>query len=195
MDRFEAVLQEKQCHALLIRGIPSQGDDDDDEEEEEDDTSRYTAAQMNSLRYILLDEARAMAWEEMRTLVLGDQADDSYCFIFNTATSYQLYRNFYQVFFPRYKRTKAWPTKFNMLAAWTYQLQRHNFWMRDNEGEMYDMVEDLGSLWKKLLKKSDADLGIDAEYTRPGVLALLQDLAAELEKCQDCNMDYEFRYH
>ena len=67
--------------------------------------------------------------------------------------------------------------------------------MRDNEGEMYDMVEDLGSLWKQLLKTSDADLGIDAEYTRPGVLALLQDLAAELEKCQDCNMDYEFRYH
>ena len=75
--------------------------------------------------------------------------------------------------------------------AYTYQLWENYVWMVDNEGDMHEFVEDLAAMWKKLLQKSDADLGIDAEYTRPGALALLQVFA---EKLEDCDADLSFRF-
>lgn len=64
--------------------------------------------------------------------------------------------------------------------------------MHDNEGGMEDMVKKLGALWKKVLAKSDADLGIDSEYTRPGALALVQDFKEALDDHSDYN--YRFKY-
>ena len=52
-----------------------------------------------------------------------------------------------------------------------------DYWMHDNEmgaeGEEFDTnVRKLAKAWKSVLKKSDADLGIDAEFTRSGFLPL-----------------------
>ena len=43
----------------------------------------------------------------------------------------------------------------------------------------------LGNAWKKLLALPDSTLGIDAEFTRPGIEALLGKLADTIEGTED----------
>lgn len=47
--------------------------------------------------------------------------------------------------------------------------------MHDNEGDMEDMVDELAGIWKDTIQHTDKELGIDAEYTRPGIEAFLED--------------------
>ena len=42
------------------------------------------------------------------------------------------------------------------------------------DGELEHAIKKLAGAWKRMLKRSNAELGIDAEYTRPGVEALLE---------------------
>ena len=55
---------------------------------------------------------------------------------------------------------------------------------------MEDMVAGLAALWKRLLKNDDEKLGIDKEYTRPGVLALLEDFKSDLD---DVDLEFNFQ--
>jgi hypothetical protein len=71
----------------------------------------------------------------------------------------------------------------------TYALKELDFWMNDNEmygeGEDLEKVIDLlGKTWKTLLSKSNAELGIDAEYTRPGIESLLSQFAETVDSCE-----------
>ena len=68
----------------------------------------------------------------------------------------------------------------------TQQLFDNDYWMMDNEysgeGDKLDIaMKLLGSTWKKLLKYSNKELNIDAEYSRPGIEALLQKFGDLLE--------------
>ena len=65
--------------------------------------------------------------------------------------------------------------------------------MHDNEGDMEDMVKDLAKLWKKLLAQDDSALGIDAEYTRPGAIALLEQFKDKLEEVD--HSSFKFKYN
>ena len=106
-----------------------------------------------------------------------------------------IHDGFYHEFKPRYSKTKSWPKKFDLLFAYTYKIKEYDCWMRDNEGDMEGMVSELACLWKKPLQKSNEELGVDAEYTRPGVLALLEDFKTMLDECEDCGLDYRFKYN
>jgi len=48
-------------------------------------------------------------------------------------------------------------------------------WIHDNEDSKFvqHAMPTLAGAWKKVLDKSDAELKIDAEFTRPGVVAWL----------------------
>ena len=43
------------------------------------------------------------------------------------------------------------------------------------------MVKGLASMWKRILKNDDEKLGIDAEYTRPGITQFLCDFKKQVE--------------
>jgi hypothetical protein len=55
--------------------------------------------------------------------------------------------------------------------------------MHDHErgwgGEM--MVSGLARIWKAVLKKTDQELGIDSEFTRPGLVCFLQQFKKQVE--------------
>jgi len=169
----------------IIRGIPR--DDDDDEEEEEDsdaeeneDTSKYTAEQMQTLRYIMITQNRQDKIYEMAELVLGDRAGD--CIMgFNTSFSYEVEGAFHHLKSQLWARAKGPTAKFDLLLAFTQTVKRYDVWMHDNEGGMEEWVKDFGSMWKRLLKNTDEKLGIDAEYTRPGVVCLLEQFKEQVE--------------
>ena len=189
---------------MLIKGIPrSSGDDSDEEEDEEYDSddedaekaynAKLTAEQMAGLRFVLITQNRADQLDAMREYVLGDQADDG-ILMFNTSFSYGIRDGFYAFQSGMYaKKAKSWSQKFDLLFAYTYNLQEYDVWMHDNEGDMGDMVKDLAKLWKKLLAKDDSTLGIDKEYTRPGILAMLEQFKDKLEDVE--YLSFKFKYN
>mmetsp|Transcript_20951 Transcript_20951/g.38420 ORF Transcript_20951/g.38420 Transcript_20951/m.38420 type:complete len:237 (+) Transcript_20951:93-803(+) len=172
---------------MLIRGIPDSNDsddeveaEDDEDDEEEKDTSKYTAEQMSILRYVLITQKRNDRLDEMRAFILGDQADHG-MMMFNTSFSHEVQGGFYDFKSSLYAKAKTPANKFDLLYAYTYHLKEYDVWMHDNEGGMEGMVKDLASMWKRLLKNDDEKLGIDAEYTRPGVVQLLEDFKELVE--------------
>jgi len=52
------------------------------------------------------------------------------------------------------------------------------------------MVKGLAGMWKRLLKNDDEKLGIDAEYTRPGIVQLLKDFQSDLDMQE---LDFSFQ--
>ena len=79
-------------------------------------------------------------------------------------------------------------------------LTRFDHWMTDNKcyepgGACEKAVARLAAAWKALLRHGDAALGIDAEFTRPGVEALLDALAAQLAQVERGDADgYAFAW-
>ena len=52
----------------------------------------------------------------------------------------------------------------------------------------------LGSAWKGLLKLSDTELGIDGEFTRPGIVAMLEQLEDDFGGCEaTCEFAFKWR--
>ena len=87
---------------------------------------------------------------------------------------------------------------FDALFALTHGLKTYDFWMNDNEfwepgGELEKAIKTLGKAWRDMLKNSDEKLGIDGEFTRPGIEALLSQLQDEFESCEPC-ADYPFKW-
>ena len=187
---------------MLIKGVARSGGDDSDEDEdydaydsdeEEAFNAKLTDEQMAGLRFVLITQNRADQLDAMRDYVLGDQADDT-ILMFNTSFSYGIRDGFYSLKSGMYaKKAKTWSQKFDLLFAYTYNLKEYDGWMHDNEGDMEDFVKDLAKLWKKLLAQKDSDLGIDAEYTRPGVLALLEQFKDKVEEVDHCS--FKFKYN
>ena len=172
---------------IVTRGIVEDDDDDDD-----DATENYTAEQMQRLRIILITPKRADALEEMDKFVLGDQAGKD-ILGFTTSFSYEVRDSLYYVQQRMRSRTTKWSDKFDLLLGYTHALQHYDAWMCDNEGGMEGMVKGLARLWKNILKRSDEDLGIDGEYTRPGVMAMLESFQESIESAES-DPPFRFRF-
>jgi len=181
-EKFNKFMKAKKfLGSILVKGIERDEDDDDEEEEEEveEDTSKYTKEQMDSLRHIMVTKNREKQLNAMRKLVLGDQAND-WLLTFNTAFSYHI-RDSLHTLRRKLTRAKTPAAKFDILFAYTHQVKEHNIWMHDNEGDMDTFTKGLAIIWKRLLKNSDKDLGIDSEYTKPGIMAMLEKFREQAE--------------
>ena len=91
--------------------------------------------------------------------------------------------------------------KFDSLAMLTFALLENDTWARDNEAwedgdEMQSACKKLAAAWKKLLGgNTDEDLGIDEEFTKPGVLAMLEDFETMLaEQGEETGVKYPFKW-
>lgn len=163
---------------LMVRGVDDSDDseeeeeEDSDEEETEDSKAKYTTEQMNSIRVIMINKSREKCFDDMRKLILKDQADDSFM-MFSTSFSYDVLYS-WEHLKKRVLARKSPSQKLDILIAYTQTLREYDVWMHDNEGGMDVLVKGLAAQWKKLLKNSDDALGWDLEYTKPGVMALLE---------------------
>jgi len=175
----------KNMYALLIRGILIRGDDYEEElrfEEEEYDPSEFTAEEMCTIRHVFITKKRQDLLDEMEQYVVGDQANHS-VMMFGTSFGYDILDGFNLYKATSWKELTSLADRFDSLFAYTFNLNEYNVWMHDNEGGMDGMVKDLAKMWNSLLKNSDETLEIDGEYTRHGVMQLLNDFKKEVEKC------------
>ena len=85
MEAFNALMDNHIMEiefSCLVKGIQQAHESDD--EGVEPDESLYTQAQMDSLRYIMITKEREAPVENLRRLVLEEQADDK-LLMFNTS--------------------------------------------------------------------------------------------------------------
>ena len=187
-EDLNAVLKrENALGRIPIRDLPptprdnDEDEDDDYDSEEEQDNSKLTAAEMEHMRFVMATKERVAAIEQVEASLLGEQAGSSFM-MFNTSFSYQVLDAFEDLKIMLTK-TKSWPQKFNLLFGFTFIIDQHDVWMHDHEvgwgGEI--MLKALATRWKAALKKTDAELSIDAEYTRPGVICFLQKFKNTVE--------------
>ena len=174
---------------MIISGISTgSGDSDEDEEEEEEDdevTSKYTAEQMSTLRFVLINQKRQDRLDEVQRFVLGNQSTCGFV-MFNDSYCKEVVGGF-----ERFK-SWSWDTSpadmFDLLFAYTYTLEQYDHWIGnkydlwiDDEGGMCGMVTSLAVMWKELLENNDKELNIDAEYTRPDVEEFLRNFKEKIE--------------
>ena len=90
--------------------------------------------------------------------------------------------------------------RFNDMFALTWLLLQNDDWMQDNElyepnGECAQAVKRLAATWRDLLAHSNEELGIDPDFTRPGVEAMLDKFASELSTIERGNkIGYKFAW-
>lgn len=183
---------------ILMRGIPSPNEDEVSEDEEKTTKRKkvekeYTPEQIATLRYVIMTDRRRKCFERMKKAVLGDQADER-CgvLLFDTSFSDHIF-DLIPKKLTQLSSKKDAGEKFDILFGLTFHLNQYTAWAEDYEDEetLQKVVRRLGSAWKKLLARTDAELGIDAEITRPGAMALLDDFAKSLDEAAKLTFPYK----
>jgi hypothetical protein len=191
MENMSAFMKEKgYMGSLLVKGIgrnpQADSDDDEDDEDEEDqqDSDNITQEQMDCLRFVLITQNRADKLEEMQALILGDQNGASFM-MFNTSFSYTVHDSLEQLkSLLKGKANKTPAQKLDLLFAYTHTVKEYDVWMHDNEGDMGDFTKGLAAIWKRLLKGTNGDLGIDAEFTKPALEEFLHQFQTSVESVE-----------
>jgi hypothetical protein len=145
---------------------------------------------MNNLLYIMVTENRKKMLDKLRVFVLGDQSNQGMMMFgsqYGNDVAYSIHD-----FQKLYKKAKKPFEKFDLLFAYTFNLDSYDTWMIDYEEPevMSSFVDELGRMWKNMLKRSNAEIGIDAEYTKPALLYFL----AKFKKSVETNGDLTFKY-
>lgn len=95
------------------------------------------------------------------------------------------------------RRTRL-PARFDALLGLTFGLLSQNYWMNDHEGwieaQMQEALRVLAGAWHTLLQKSDEELEIDPEFTRPGILQFLTRFQERVESVEREPEDAPFSF-
>ena len=177
---------------MTIRGILDASDDEDEDDEEEEDgghkepseaarakQASYTTEQMDYTRAIFITTRRDELLQQAEVDVLGDQAGQDFR-MFTTRFSYEVQAVLKSLLVRVAKQTPD--LAFDTLFAYTFQLYGNDVWTYDNEGLDPALFKRFGKAWAKLLAHSDEELGIDSEYTRPGIVELLSQFKQQLDE-------------
>ena len=94
--------------------------------------------------------------------------------------------------------TKNLKTKFDKLVALTTTLYNMDAWIHDNEewgkdGLLDKQITLLAKTWKNLLSKSNQELGIDAEFTRPGVEYLMRKFSELCDVSEAVSVSFKWK--
>lgn len=181
--------------SMLIMGIQRDSEDSEDSEDE-DETTEYTAEQIAALRHIIINDSRAKAIEAGHSFASCGQSEGGFC-MFNTSSGNQVIFGIPG----EIKKALKKPTvagQFDALFGLTHGLKEYDCWMHDNEywepgEELEKAIKKLAKAWKDTLKKGDLELGIDSEFTRPGIESLLEQFEGDLEECE-VTQDFRFKW-
>ena len=188
--RLKKAIDDHRCKgSMLIVGVGS--GESSDESGDEDDSKEYTAAEMTKLRHILINDSRDKALKKSQQFTTGGRR------MFGTSDGNRICTGIPGEI-KKAMQQKSVPARFDHLFALTYALQSFEFWMHDNEcwepgQELEKAIKALAKAWRDMLKRSNEELGIDGEFTRPGVEALLSQLEGDFEGCE-ASEDYEFKW-
>jgi hypothetical protein len=141
----------------------------------------YSDAEMEYMRWVIITQRRADELEHMKEVVLGDDAHADFL-VFNTSFSYEVMESFGELQ-DEYKNAKGWDAKLDKLFAYTHSIDEHDVWMHDHEVGWggHHFIAALARLWKAVLQQSDVTLSVDSEFSRPGLVNMLERFKAKVE--------------
>ncbi len=179
----EAITRHHCKGSMLIVAI---NDSDDDVDDDVDDQKELSAAELSKLRYILINDSRDKALTKAHKFASCNQSEGFA--MFNTHQGNLICHGIPGEIKKALKKSSL-PERFDHLFALTHGIKAYDFWIRDNEcwepgQELEKAMKALAKAWRDMLKRRDEELGIDAEYTRPGIEALLTQLEEEFEDCE-----------
>jgi len=195
-DRLNKVTEDlKALGTMLVQGIPSNSDDDKDEEEDQKVSKVHTAEEIAQLRHIIINDSRDKCLKKAAKFATCGQEEDG-CMMFVTSSGNDVIYGF-PIEIDKAMRKKKTSERFDALFALTYYLKEYDFWMHDNEmwgedGELNTAISKLAATWKKLLTKSSSDLGIDDDFTRPGIMTILDQFKDATDSCEGIEVPFEW---
>lgn len=146
-----------------------------EDSDDEDDThnGQYTQQEVNHIRCLIIPPAREKSVEDMTKLLLGKSyGNRNGKQVFNPEWFSSSVLSAFDVMVTSFKQKRSWPKKFNILFGFTLAIYRYDCWLDAKAEKMEKMVNELSAMWKKVLIRS-AELEIDDEFTRPGLVCFL----------------------
>jgi hypothetical protein len=190
----KAIKQYKCLGSMLIVGINgTEASDDEDEDEDDDDDKECSAEEIARLRHVLINASRDKALSSaMKFASCGGG------FMFGTNEG-NLVCEGIPVEVQKALKKKSMPERFDALFALTHSILSFDYWIHDNEcwepGQELEMaMHSLAKAWRETLARSDSELGIDSEFTRPGVVALCEQLEDAFSGSEAaCEFEFNWR--
>lgn len=148
-----------------------------------------SVADCQNVRFILMDAARERTLDFTEKMLLGDQAGSRFL-MFDTQFS-SLVVNLINTKLSRIRKVS--PGYFNELLGYTFNIDQYPHWINDHvdSNRINAAMNLLFKTWIHVLSHSNEELDIDGEFTRPGVIALLQHLYNAVNAniyCRDANV-------
>jgi hypothetical protein len=169
MDRLQHVCErELGIGYNVVRGVARASQDGDhDVDDDNFDPHMCSPHQVHHIRIIITTQRR-----ESQKLIME-----------SLLTSSKTHQAAYLEFSKRYlEETLTWPERTDMLLAFTEKLKDLDPWTNDAEWKGQGIISSLAMLWKDALQYRPCDLGLDPEFSYPGVLALLENLRGILKE-------------
>lgn len=184
MDHLQQVCEREQGIGYnVVRGVARAEQEGDHNVEDDDfDPNLCSKEQVNHIRIIINTERREEYKVEMEALLLSEQFTTKGPFTMEFSNqvirAYNQFQNMY------HQVTLTWPERIDMLLGFTEKVKEYDHWMYEHAQEWKgkEMVAGIAMLWKDALKYQPQDLGMDPEFTFPGVLVLLEHFRAVVEE-------------
>ena len=179
----EVLLREnKSCVEFII----NQSENIDHQDREQRSQAEYMGDDIRNMRLILLSKSFKSEFNKATSFVTCGQVENSEGFmLFNTHSADDVVRTLCNEI-RKAMRRKELTVRLESLLALTIALKEYDFWLSNSKlsgphGKLEQGITLLGESWKTLLRNSNTALGIDAEFTRPGILALLEQFRSMVQ--------------
>lgn len=169
----------------LVRGVaPATQEHDHAEQDEENfNPNLCSQTQVDHVRIMIVTQDRQ---EEMTAMASHFQQASETEFASHVWDTWRLFQC-------KYRNQKCWKLKLNMILGFTDAIKDYDGWMVSTAYPWNELTMGLGRLWKALLKKSSQELGVDVEFTLPGILCLLQDFQEQVESVETTVMQFQYQ--
>jgi len=172
---------------ITVRATDDFYDSDDDMSDDDGELvgEKVTQQEVNYIRCIIMTPEREKAIDEMTQLILGSNLGKKTKMICPSKFADKVLKAFHAMQ-TQFKNYRYWSKKLNILLGFTIAINRYDCWLDcEQEGKMDDMVSGLFDMWKKILHRSEDDLGIDSSFTRPGLDHLVFTLFDKINPFED----------
>ncbi len=169
---------------LLIRGIDGEGRAPEE----------LTQEQLASVRLIIAGPELQGRLDEAEEALLGEQYGHD-VLMFDTFFGDEV-AGFLRWALEEARAQESHAARLEHDLAVLFLLNRHDSWVADHEcgWGAEPLLEELAEDFRRLLAKSSAELGIDDEFTRPGILCLLEEFAEKLHEPEYFDEPVKFKY-
>jgi hypothetical protein len=172
----------------LVRGVSPALDENDyaEQDEENFNPNLCSQTQVDHVRILIVTKDRQAQMISMAGCLVSDNEDED-----DESQLASRVWNAWRTFQGMYRNAKCWKNKLDMILGFTDAIKENDGWMSCTDS-WCDMTVGLARLWKTLLKKSPDELGIDVEFTLPGIMCLLQDFQDQVETVEKTAMQFQY---